>query len=138
MTEILVTGRLYSPAVVFTLMLRTRPSVPGCTSITLPIVHLPWIASLSAITTVSLTPTFRLSLCYAYFVTTAGSASLLQRFQKETTIFCTNSTRGRRFSVSFVSCCSFKEHVVRTQIFAFMQVIWNTADLALIYEISDF
>ena len=85
-------------------MLRTWPSVPGCTSITLPIVHLPRIASLMAITTISLTSTFRLSLCHAYFVNRAGSTSLLQRFQKEATIFWTNSTRGRGFSVSFVSC----------------------------------
>ena len=134
----LVTGWLYSPAVVFTLMLRTWPSVPGCTSITLPIVHLPRIASLLAITTISLTSTFRLSLCHAYFVTRAGSKSLLQRFQKESTIFWTNSTRGRGFSVSFVSCCSSKEHVSRTQILAFIGVIWNTADRALTYEISDF
>lgn len=110
----------------------------GMRLITLPIVHLPRIASLSAMTTISLTCTFRLSLCHAYFVTTAGSTSLLQRFQKESTISCTNSTQGRGFSVSFVSCCSLKEHVVRTPIFAFIRVIWNTADRALIYEIFDF
>ena len=100
MIEILVTGRLYSPAVVFTLMLRTRPSVPGYTSITLPIVHLPRIALLSAITTISSTSTLRLSVCHAFLVTRPGSTSLLQRFQKESTIFCTNSTRRRGLFVS--------------------------------------
>ena len=54
-----MTGWLHSPAVVFTLMLPTHPSVTGCTSLTLLIVHLPLIALLSAITTISSTSTFR-------------------------------------------------------------------------------
>ena len=99
-TAIFVTGRLYSPAGVFTFTLRTRPSVPGCTSITLPIVHLPRMALLSAMTTRSSTSTFRLSVCHAFLVTSAGSTSQLQRCQKESTIFCTNSTRRRGFFVS--------------------------------------
>ena len=47
------------PGCCFTLMLPTHPSVTGCTSLMLLIVHLPWIALLSAITTISCTSTFR-------------------------------------------------------------------------------
>ena len=100
MTAIFVTGRLYSPDGVFTLTLRTRPSAPGYTSITLPMVYLPRMALLSAMTTRSSTSTFRFSVCHAFLVTSAGSTSRLQRFQKESTIFCTNSTRRRGFFVS--------------------------------------
>ena len=89
-----MTGRLYSPAV-FTLTSWTWPSVPGHTLITLPMVHLLQIALFSAMTTISSTSTFCLSVCHAFLVTSAGSMSLLQHFQKESTIFCTNSTLCR-------------------------------------------
>ena len=65
---------------------RIRPSVPGYIS--------------PAMTTISSTSTFRLSVCHAFLDTSAGSASLLQRCQKESTIFCTNSTRRRGCFVS--------------------------------------
>ena len=75
-------GRLHSPAI-FTLTLWTWPFVPGYTLITLPMVHLLQIALFSAMTTISSTSTFCLSVCHAFLVTSAGSMSLLQHFQKE-------------------------------------------------------
>ena len=57
-----MTGRLCSPAGVFTFMLQTLPYAPGYTLNTLPMVHLSQVALLSARTTRSLTSMFCISL----------------------------------------------------------------------------
>ena len=82
------------------LHLRTRPSDPGYTSSNLAIAHLPRRALLSAMVTISSTCTLCFSTSHFFLGSNAGNTSLIQHFQRESTIFCMNSTRLRGFFVS--------------------------------------
>ena len=99
MTAILVTGWLYSPVAVFTLTLCTRPSDLGYTLSIRPTAHLPQRALLLATVTTSSTCTLGFSTCHFFLGTSEGNTPLLQRFQKEWTILCTNSSHCHGFFV---------------------------------------
>lgn len=136
MTAIFVTGRLYSPVAVLTVTFRTRPSAPGYTLVTLPTAHLPLTAFMSA-------TVLRFSTCHFFLGTKVGKTSLVQRFQHESTILCTNSTRLRGFLVSLNVPCGTsgvalpKEHVVRTQVSSVVWIVRDAPDGTLIQQVRD-